>query len=143
MSKHAPFLLHPSSGRKVYYSAIRTALEKSGGGPYKMSLTDHDEMRAVVDCVNAGIDSHLEACFFEGKDKYETLPRRIGDDGPILCWALECDICAESLPVLLRRLSEVEFTESNAAESLCSDILGTLGFDEYGKFVGVPEENSV
>ena len=28
-----------------------------------MSLTDTDEIKAVIEAVNEGIDSHLEACF--------------------------------------------------------------------------------
>jgi hypothetical protein len=41
------------------YDAVRIAM---GGEPYTMSLTGRDEIRAVTEAVNIGIDAHLEAC---------------------------------------------------------------------------------
>ena len=57
----------------------------------------------------------------------------------ILCQTLDCCVSPESLPVLLRRLYELDTDDehvADAAMSLASDILLTLGFDEYGQFVG-------
>jgi hypothetical protein len=56
----------------------------------------------------------------------------------MLCRTLECCVSVESLPVLLRRLFELNANDDvvDAAASLGGDILLTLGFDEYGQFVG-------
>ena len=42
-------------------------------------------------------------------------------------------VSRESLPVLLRRLFELD---DEAADRLASDILTVLGIDEYGRIVG-------
>jgi len=118
----------------VSYEAVRTAM---GGEPYTMSLTDTDEIRAVIEAVNQGIDAHLEACFCPARgDRYEGGSRKAGK--LTLCRTLECCVSVESLPTLLRRLFELDGDEEmvDAAMSLGSDILLTLGFDEYGQFVG-------
>ena len=125
--------IHTSSGT-VTYDAVRKAM---GGEPYPMSLTDTNEIRAVVIAVNMGIDSHLEACFCPGRgDSYERGTRAAGK--LVLCRTLECSVSPESLPVLLRRLYELDTTEdiADAAMSLADAILLTLGFDECGEFVG-------
>jgi hypothetical protein len=112
----------------VTYNAVRSAMH---GQPYTMSLTGSDEIRAVVDAVNQGIDSHLEACFCPQRgDSYEGGKRKAGR--LTLCRTLECVVSPESLPVLLRRL----FEGDDAGMTLAADILMTLGFDEYGQFVG-------
>ena len=119
---------------KVTYRAVRKAM---GGQTYTMSLTDTNEIRAVVDAVNIGIDSHLEACFCrERGDRYAGGKRTAGKH--VLCGTLECAVSVESLPVLVRRLFELDADErvADAAMSLAGDILMTLGFDEYGRFVG-------
>ena len=126
-------VIHTGSG-KVTYKAVRRAMH---GQAYTMSLTDTDEMRAVVETVNQGIDSHLEACYCPGRgDSYEGGKRKAGR--LVLCRTLECRVSPESLPVLLRRLFELGTGEPvvDAAMTLGSDILMTLGFDEYGQFVG-------
>ena len=113
----------------VSYDAVREALD---GEPYTMSLTGRDSIQAVIDAVNQGIDSHLEACFCpERGDRYEGGERTAGK--LTLCRTLECSVSVESFPVLLRRLFE---SDNDAAESLGRDILMTLGFDESGCFVG-------
>ena len=113
----------------VTYHAVRQAM---GNEPYTMSLTGRDEIGAVIEAVNQGIDSDLEACFCRDLgDRYEGGKRKAGKR--VLCRTLECAVSVESLPVLLRRLFELG---SEAASSLAADILMTLGFDEYGKFVG-------
>jgi hypothetical protein len=118
----------------VRYEAVRAAMD---GEPYTMSLTGTDEIRAVIKAVNQGIDSHLEACFCPDRgDRYEGSKRKAGK--LTICRTLECCISVESLPTLLRRLFELDGDEEmvDAAMSLGSDILLTLGFDEYGEFVG-------
>ena len=118
----------------VTYDAIRKAMD---GEPYTMSLTGKDELRAVNDAVNQGIDSHLETCFCpENGDSYEGGSRKAGK--LTLCRTLECCVSVDSLPVLLRRLFELNADDNvvDAAMSLGGDILLTLGFDEYGQFVG-------
>jgi hypothetical protein len=119
--------IHTGNGT-VTYKAVRSAMD---GQPYTMSLTGVDEIRAVVDAVNQGIDSHLEACFCPQRgDSYEGGKRKAGR--LTLCRTLECVVSLESLPVLLRRL----FEGDDAGMTLADDILMTLGFDEYGQFVG-------
>jgi hypothetical protein len=67
--------IHTGSG-VVTYQAIRKAMS---GEPYTMSLTGTDEIRAVIEAVNQGIDSHLEACFCpENGDSYEGASRKAG-----------------------------------------------------------------
>ena len=44
----------------VTYEAVRAAMK---GEPFSMSLTDQDEIKAVIQAVNQGIDAHLEACY--------------------------------------------------------------------------------
>ena len=101
------------------------------GQPYTMSLTGTDEIRAFVDAVNQGIDSHLEACFCPQRgDSYQGAKPKAGR--LTLCRTLECVVSPESLPVLVRRL----FDGDDAGMTLAGDILMTLGFDEYGHFVG-------
>lgn len=119
--------IHTGSG-SVSYRAVRKATD---GQPYTMSLTDTDEIRAVVAAVNQGIDSHLEACFCPQRgDKFYGGKRKAGR--LTLCRTLECVVSPESLPVLLRRLCE----GAEAGMTLAGDILMTLGFDEYGHLVG-------
>lgn len=113
----------------VTYETVRAAMN---GQPFPMSLTDADEIRAVIDAVNQGIDSHLEACFCPSRgDQYDDGRRMAGR--LVLCRSLECVVSPESLPVLLRRLCE---SASEAGDRLASDILTVLGIDEYGRFVG-------
>lgn len=125
--------IHTGSG-VVTYDAVRKAMD---GKPYTMSLTGKDEIRAVIEAVNQGIDSHLEACFCpERGDRYEGGIRKAGK--LTLCRTLECCVSVETLPVLLRRLYDLngDDTVVDAATSLGGDILMTLGFDECGQFVG-------
>jgi hypothetical protein len=123
-----------TGGGTVPYAAVRRALD---GQAYTMSLTDPDEIRAVIEAVNQGIDSHLEACYCPARgDRYEGGQRKAGR--LVLCRTLECRVSCESLPVLLRRLFDSDAAEDmvDAAVRLASDILMTLGFDDSGQFVG-------
>ena len=118
----------------VSYKAVRTAMDDQ---PYTMSLTDTADIGAVIEAVNQGIDSHLEACYCPDRgDRYEGGERKVGR--LVLCRTLECCVSVESLPTLLPRLFELDGDEEtvDAAASLGRDILTTLGFDEHGQFVG-------
>ena len=114
----------------VTYETIRKAMN---GEPFTMSLTDTDEIRAVVAAVNEGIDAHLEACFCPDRgDRYGGGKRKAGK--LILCHTLECVVSPESLPVLLRRLCESELGGDTEVQSagmrLTTDIFLILGIDE-------------
>ena len=119
----------------VSYETVRQAMN---GAPYTMSLTGPCDIQAVVAAVNQGIDSHLEACYCpERGDRYGGGQREAGK--LVLCRTLECTISVESLPVLLRRLCELDLNDPPVEEegmSLASNILETLGINEYGKYVG-------
>ncbi len=120
----------------VDYETIRQAMN---GEPFTMSLTDEDEIQAVIEAVNEGIDAHLEACYCPDRgDRYEGGNRRAGK--LVLCRTLECSISPESLPVLLRRLCESELGGDAEVQAegnrLASDILMVLGINEYGELVG-------
>jgi hypothetical protein len=113
----------------VTYKAVQKAMN---GEPFTMSLTEPDEIRAVIDAVNQGIDGHLEACYCPDRgDQYDGGTRKAGK--LVLCHTLECSVSIESLPVLLRRLSN---SDDEAGPRLASDILTVLGINEYGKSVG-------
>ena len=120
----------------VSYETVRKAM---GNEPFTMSLTDTDEIKAIIEAVNEGIDANLEACFCPARgDSYEGGKRKAGK--LVLCHTLDCVVSPESLPVLLRRLCESELggdTEvQSAGMSLAESILLVLGFNEYGEFVG-------
>lgn len=92
---------------------LRTAL---GDEPYRMQLMCGD-VRAVIACVNQGIDSHLTACYLPSRgDRYTQAGNR-----------LVCSVSTESMLVLLRRLHEAD--TSNAWD-LRSCILSTLDIEE-------------
>ncbi len=77
-------------------------------GVFTMSLVQKDA-EVVKAAVNQGIDSYLEACYVPDRgDSYEWDGRR-----------LNCKVSAESLPVLIRRLSEMD---SERAQMLAIDI---------------------
>jgi hypothetical protein len=111
---------------KITYSMIR---EKMKGEPYEMVLRG-DDAKVVELAVNAGIDAHLEACFYpERGDKYEWQCDPLAEYAAIA--GLHCQVSLESLPVLLRRLSEmdpVDDCEDCFPDELASTILETLGF---------------
>jgi hypothetical protein len=113
----------------VTYAIVRKAM---GGEPFTMSLTDSNEIHAVIEAVNQGIDSHLEACFCpERGDSFNGGKRTAGK--LVLCRCLDCSVSPDSLPTLLRRLCE---SADEVGNRLAGDILMVLGINEYGKFVG-------
>jgi hypothetical protein len=120
----------------VAYETVHKAM---GGEPFTMSLTDEDEIKAVIAAVNEGIDAHLEACYCPDRgDRYDGGKRKAGK--LVLCRTLECTISPDSLPVLLRRVCESDLGGDAEVQSegnrLASDILMCLGIDEYGELVG-------
>jgi len=117
--------------------AIQQAMMEEGIDNYSMSLVG-DDIEAVVNAVNIGIDAHLTACNCPQRgDSYQYGERSItatsdtehwnAGDRLVLAHTIECKVSAESLPVLLRRLGE---DGSDTAQSLRGAILSTLGIDE-------------
>lgn len=97
----------------MWSEKLGAAIKAASTEPYHMSLVAEDR-QPVIDAVNQGIDSHLEACFVPARgDSYEANGNR-----------LECLVSPESLPVLVRRLLE-NGDESGLAASICS----TLGIE--------------
>lgn len=118
-----------SDGVDISYEQIRRA---QGDEPYPMRLKNRREVEAVLAAVNQGIDSHLEACFVPDRgDRYElgtfdVCGKTVGN-------CLDCEVSPESLPVLIRRLSELEHEDEEVAQEawlLADDILGTLELEE-------------
>ena len=66
---------------------------------YPMELTQA-EAALVKKAVNQGIDAHLEACFIQGQDSYEWVPKLPGRLGG----RLVCKVTPKSLKCLVRRL---------------------------------------
>ena len=106
------------------------------GEPFTMTLTDTDEIKAVIAAVNVGIDGHLEACFCPDRgDRYEGGDRKAGK--LVLCHCLDCSISPESLPVLLRRLSVGPGDRKQKGwNSIRRRHFDGVGINEYGTFVG-------
>ena len=115
---------------KVAYLTVLEAIKATDSDPFTMKIRCQVEWAAIAQCVNQGIDSHLEACSIKGKDVY--------DNG-------YCSVSPESLCTLLRRLGDTYFkaTEEHsqedlwdAAMSLQSSIFIVLGIDDFGNYVG-------
>jgi hypothetical protein len=130
-------ILFNENGYPITYDAIILAC---GGVAYTMSLTDDEDVLAVVESVNEGIDSRLQACNVEGRgDDYhggkrgftatEDGARWKAGDFVTVASTLECSVSPQSLPVLLRRMFERD-------ASLAASILYSLGFAESGEFIG-------
>ena len=124
----------------VTYAAIREAMK---GEPFTMSLTDKDKVMEVMESVNEGIDSYLQACYVPTRgDDYSGGTRGFTatEDGArwkkgeyvIMSRTLECTVSVESLPVLLRRMFERD-------SSLAASILYCLGFSDTGEYIGRDE----
>jgi hypothetical protein len=114
----------------VAYSTVLRAIELTDSDPFNMTIRCPIEWAAIAQCVNQGIDSHLEACNLQGIDRF--------DNG-------DCSVSPHSLCVLLRRLGDSEFRDTDdhsaddiwdAATSLQSSILMVLGIDGCGNYVG-------
>jgi len=116
---------------------IRQAMAEEKLTHYSMSIVG-DEIEAVIAAVNIGIDAHLEICNSpERGDSYQHGDRSVTATSDTEHWSkgdklvftqtLDCEVSAESLPVLLRRLGEAG---SEIACSLRSAILSTLSLEE-------------
>ena len=114
----------------VAYSTVLQAIEATDSDPFTMTIRCPIEWAAIAQAVNQGIDAHLEACNLQGIDRF--------DNG-------NCSVSPHSLCVLLRRLGDTEFRNTDkhsgdeiwdAATSLQSSIFTVLGVDEYGHYVG-------
>jgi len=138
-------LIQPGDGRRIYYDVVQVAMK---GEPFTMSITADAEKKALIAAVNIGIDSRLQACNCPDRgDSYGMGERSItatsdtkywqAGDKLVLAHTLECVVSVESLPVLLRRLFEDAKEEHfEASYSLADSILGVLGFNDSGVFVG-------
>ena len=114
---------------QVPYSTVLRAIELTDSSPFTMKIRCSLEWAAIAQCVNEGIDSHLEAICD---------PSDVFDNG-------NCSVTPHSLCVLLRRMGDTEFqaTEEHiadelwdAATSLQSSIFTVLGIDESGNYIG-------
>jgi len=90
---------------------------------FHMNLVSDDRL-LMIDVVNRGIDSYLEA-FVDSKfeDKYDENDIKYRVSGP----RLFCDIGPRDMPVLLRRLEEAG---TDDADSLRSDIIEVSSEEE-------------
>lgn len=99
---------------------IRRVSPKMRGG-YPMELAGRDEIRAVTEAIDQGIDAHLEAVFFEQfRGAHGKFGLRIKDAG--------------SLHTLLRRLLEQDQTEEQSERGegphdLAASIMYTLDYE--------------
>lgn len=87
------------------------------GEPFTMCLSSR-EATAVIEAVNQGIDSHLEACSCPDRGDTYVTGRK-----------LECSVSVESLPTLIRRLTE---QEGDTGPDLANGMLEVLGFRDNG-----------
>ena len=115
---------------EIPYSTVLRAIEDTSSNPFTMTIRCQAEWSAIAQCVNQGIDAYLEACNLQGQDSY--------DNG-------HCSVTPHSLCVLLRRLGDTNFRDTDehsadeiwdAATSLQSDILIVLGIDDDGQYIG-------
>jgi hypothetical protein len=109
---------------QVNYSTVLRAIDLTDSNPFTMTIRCPVEWAAIAQCVNQGIDSHLEAVCD---------PQDVFDNG-------NCSVTPHSLCILLRRMGDTEFQDIDshgaddlwdAATSLQSSILTVLGIDEY------------
>lgn len=116
-------------GGTVTYGDILDAVVATDSDPLKGSNIGQCEWHAIAQCVNQGIDSHLEAIIDADREF---------DNG-------EFAITPKNLCIVLRRLGETKFVAAgdytedqiwDAAHTLASSIFAVLGFDDYGKYVG-------
>lgn len=114
----------------IPYSEVLKAIELTDSAPFTMVIRSRVEWRVIANCVNQGIDAHLEAITDSSFDESSG----------------KCSVSPHDLCVLLRRLGDYDFTEEedtdtdndewSEAMSLQSSILTVLGFNDYGKYVG-------
>lgn len=119
--------------------AIVAAVAKrapKGGYPMNLPLVSNDA-KVVQLAVNQGIDAHLQACYVPDRgDRYEVTQPGSDIASRVRGACLDCKVSAESLPVLMRRLLELDpegaGTDGSTADhatSLAQSICGTLGIE--------------
>ena len=126
-------------GETITYSQVLEAHPD----PYEMKLRGNSAA-VLAQAILVGIDSHLEACFVEERGD-RCLSQQVAhiatlNDEKVIapCSArphfLKLEISAKSLPVLLRRLFEMEYGGDadlqDIARQLAEDILQTIGIGE-------------
>lgn len=112
-------------------SALQKAIAKHDD-TYLASLVG-DDAKAMIDAVNQGIDSRLEAVTdskFERKERSFTATEDSKfwkkGDRVVHQVSLHCEIAPKDLPVIIRRLLE---SDDDAAISLAIGICETLGIE--------------
>lgn len=116
-----PDIIEDDLGHSIPYDDVRKKMKE----PYVMQLVGEDA-ELVKKAVNIGIDAHLEACFIPDLgDRYEV--RSVKVKGMEISRKLDCHVSFSSLPVLIRRLFEMD---EDRAHQLAHDILDTLGLEE-------------
>ena len=111
----------------VTYDAVRNAMN---GESFSMVAAGWDQLAAIAEAVDQGIDAHLEACFVPDRgDEYEP----VGRVGGRQARKMKCVISVESMPTLLRRLFE---DGGDASIGVASSIMSSLGFNDAGEHVG-------
>ena len=123
----------------ITYAQVQEAHPK----PYEMKLRG-DDAAVLAQAIFVGIDSHLEACFVEERGD-RCLSQQVAhiatlnDEKVIAPYVarpnfLEVVISPKSLPVLLRRLCELEYggdtDRQDEARCLADDILETIGLGD-------------
>lgn len=104
-------------GREHTYDEIRSLMTE----PYVMQMVGED-LEIVKKAVNIGIDAHLEACYVpELGDRYEFKTTTV--KGRVTATKLDCHVSKQSLPVLVRRLFEMD---NERAWQLGRDIIDSL-----------------
>lgn len=112
-----PDVIEDDFGRSIPYDDVRKQMTE----PYTMQLVGEDA-KLVKKAVNIGIDAHLEACYCPDLgDSYKVKPTMVAG------LKLDCCISSSSLPVLVRRLFEMD---EDRAHQLAHNILGTLDMEE-------------
>ena len=105
--KEIPHVYEYFEGGDVLKSHCEELME---GEDFPMTIRDQDEWTAIAECVNKGIDAHLEAFL-----------KSTFDNGSV-------NIVPEEMHILLRRLGEYDCSEdenevTEAARSLRSNII--------------------
>ena len=99
----------------MWSEKLGKAIKEAAPEIYTMSLVG-DDKQPVISAVNQGIDAYLGACYIKERgDSYE-------DTG----YRLECKVSKESLPVLIRRLIDLD---DEYGTSLASGICSTLDIE--------------
>ena len=126
-------------GETITYAQVLEAHPE----PYDMKLRG-DDAAVLSQAILVGIDSHLEACFVEERGD-KCLSQQVAhiatlnDEKVIALYSahpnfLKLVVSAKSLPVLLRRLFELEYGGDadlqDVTRQLADDILETIGLGE-------------